>query len=203
MLRNGGLALLTMYGSLASGPSIRRMYDARAIQQLRNAFAKALEDFADRELAVHDFIKANPLLLHQFSPLRIFSKALIMSAHETDFVLVTARKQLALIELERPSRPLVIGGGEMSAELKHALSQLNDWAYKIHNHRAAVIENMGVRPDEIDTHSSVLIMGRDAGTPPEHLKKLRWQLSQYGVEFFTYDDILRSLSTLAETIERL
>lgn len=83
----------------------------------------------------------------------------------------------------------------MASPMRHAFDQVRDWLHVTEDHKLAVLDCMGLKPDTVGAIRGVVVLGRDADYPPEHLRRLRWE--DYGkTTFYTYDDILRDLTLL-------
>ena len=165
---------------------------------MRNAFDLILDRNSEEE-AVQKFIERNPLILHPFSSLRIFYKSPILTKYKTDIVILNAKKELLLIELERPGLKLMKKDSGVSASLQHAFDQVRNWLHEADDHRAAVLKCIDEDLDDVTVIRGVVIAGRDNGYEPEHLRKLK--RTDFGrISFMTYDDLLRNLSSLIETV---
>ena len=86
--------------------------------------------------------------------------------------------------------------------MQHALDQVRDWLHTADEHRAAVLNCLGLQPDDVSAISGVVILGRDRDYKEDHLRKLKW--TGFGrIAFFTYDDLLRSLVSLTHMFSEL
>ena len=74
---------LLMKEKLSSNFSMTHLYDQSALNSLCHNF-KALLDRDPSEEEVQQFIKNNPLILHQFSPINTFFKKPILNKYQTD-----------------------------------------------------------------------------------------------------------------------
>lgn len=181
--------------------SVTRMYEKSALEDIRGRFLNLL-DTDPTEEKVQQFIEEYPILLHQFSPQRILYKPPILSRYVTDIVILNHKKELILIELEKPGKKLLKQDGGITAETQHAFNQVNDWLYEIEQHRPAVLDCLCIGTNEVSKVKGAVIIGRESGYEQKHLLKLKWK--DFGkVELLTYDDLLRNLGGLARNIEEL
>jgi hypothetical protein len=177
------------------------LYEASSLHRIASSFAKLIAE-ETREEALQKFIEANPLLLHPFSPERVFFKAPILTQFHTDFTIVNHKQELIFIELEKPGTKLLKKDGGIHSELQHAFDQVRDWLHTTEEHRAAVLDCIHVDRTQVGAIRGVVIAGRDTPYPPEHLRKLKGQ-DLGRISFMTYDDLLASISTLSRTFEDL
>jgi hypothetical protein len=177
------------------------VYERDALQLVVNDFGKLLNADPPEE-SVQQFLRDYPVLLHQFSPERIFYKPPILSKFEADVVILNHKKELVLIELERPGKRLLIKDGGMAAETQHAFKQVNDWLYEASEHRSAVLSCLDLQPGDVNKIRGVVITGRDQGYDDSDLRKLKW--TDFGqVDLFTYDDLIGSLVALVRGMSDL
>jgi hypothetical protein len=180
--------------------SFTRYYENTTLDVTRLAFQMLLMFDDITEEQVQKFIEEHPVLLSLFSPVRIFYKAPILSKYKTDIVILTPKKELLLIELEKPTKPLLKKDGGISAELQHPFDQVRDWLHEADEHRAAILSCIGLTIAEVGAIRGVVIMGRDKGYDPEHLRKLK--STDFGrITLFTYDDLIMSLSSIARSVK--
>ncbi len=181
--------------------SFTRLYEQSVLEVTCNRFEALLNQKPDEE-SVQKFIKDNPILLNQFSPERIFYKPPILSRYEGDIAILNNKKELLLIELEKPETRLLIKNGGIAAPMQHALDQVRDWLHLTDRHRSAVIEGIGLEPNEVTSVKGIVILGRDRNCNAKHLRKLKWTGFDR-TTFFTYDDVLKSLTSLIRTMAPL
>ena len=182
--------------------ALRSLMDKQSPLQAVCGQFEALLDQNPAEEQVQQFMESNPLVLHQFSPDRVFFKSPILTTYKTDIAVLTSKRELLLIELERPSTRLLKKDGGIAATMQHALDQVRDWLHMIDEHRAAVLKCLNLQPEEVSTIRGVVILGRDRDYRGDHLRKLKW--TDFGrIAFFTYDDLLRSLVNLTRMVTEL
>jgi hypothetical protein len=178
------------------------LYEKGALKNIHTNFAALLEEKAPEE-TFQKFIENNPVLLHQFSPKRLFFKAPILSLRKTDFAIVNHQHELILLELEKPETRLLKTDGNIHSELQHAIGQPREWLHYADEHRGAVLECIGVDRKEVGAVHAVVVAGRDAGYDPEHLRRLKGNAGYARVKVMTYDDLLANLGTLIRSLEAL
>jgi hypothetical protein len=166
------------------------LYQAQALEQVLHAFSALLDSDPDEE-RVQEFLTANPVILGQFSPLRLEPKAPILSKHKTDFVILNHRSELLLIELERPSCKIMKADGGASAQLQTPLNQINDWFHEVEEHRGAVLSCLGIPPSDVAKVRGVVIAGRNKDYDPEALRKLKKRTFDQRIDVLTYDDLIK------------
>lgn len=178
-----------------------RLYNSQPLEAITNEFAYLL-DKNPSEQVIQEFIEDNPVLLHQFAAEKLFVKSPILSKYKTDFTVLSNNGDLILIEIERANLQLLKQDGGRSADLQHAFDQVRDWLHTAEHHRAAVLECMGVKSEEVTNIRGVVLAGRDGGYDSEHLRRLKWDTPNK-VTFYTYDDLIRAMIVLLQRIKKL
>lgn len=174
--------------------SFVRLYEESALELVCSQFDELLSR-EPPEAEILQFVRENPILLHRFSPARVFYEVPILNKYRADIVILTTNHDLLLIELEKAQTRLLKKDGGMASPMRHAFDQVRDWLHVTEDHKLAVLDCMGLKPDTVGAIRGVVVLGRDADYPPEHLRRLRWE--DYGkTTFYTYDDILRDLTLL-------
>jgi hypothetical protein len=174
------------------------MYEKGSLDNVLTNFRLLLNAAATEETC-QVFMEQNPILLHPFSPAETFFKAPILSLRRTDFAIVNHQKELLLVELEKPSTKIMKKDGGLHSELQHAFDQVHEWLHSADEHRAAVLECIGVDRRNVGAVRAVVIAGRDAEYDPEKLRRLKGV--DYGrVRLLTYDDLLAALGALVRDI---
>lgn len=179
------------------GTEVETLYNQEVLDRIAREFSALLAARPGEE-AVQVFLEEHPVLFHQFSPIKVFHKPAILSFFKADFGLLTPKRELFLVEIERLGKRLVTKAGIHTAEFQQALSQVNSWLEKAEHHRAAVLDGLGLKNDDVVAIKGVLIIGRDRdlGTQLRHFK---W--TDYGrVSVFTYDDLIAGVSALSRII---
>jgi hypothetical protein len=91
--------------------SLTKMYETEVLENICSRFSDLLNRNPPEE-RVQEFIEGNPILLQHLSPVRMFYKSPILSKYNTDIVILNQKKELLLIELERPGIQLLKKTGE-------------------------------------------------------------------------------------------
>jgi len=178
--------------------SVVRLYDDAALKNIINKFEK-LMDNNPLEEKVQKFIEKNTLILQSFSPIKLFFKRPILNDYITDFCIVNNKKELLMIEIERPDTPLMKKNGHTTAKMQHAIDQVNDWLDLVKEDKSAILRSMKLKSEDVSRVKGVVILGRDKGYDKEKLRRLKGK--DIGeVSFFTYDDILNGLYSLVSNI---
>lgn len=177
--------------------SFTKFYELDSLNKIYHQFNSLVsQDPTEEKLQL--CLENNPIILHQFSPRKIFFKSPILTKYNTDIVILNHKKELLLIELEKSGTRLLTKNGGIASALQHPLDQVRDWLHMTDEHRIAVLECIGLKSEEVSSVKGIVIAGRDLGYEPEHLRKLKW--TDFGrINFFTYNDLLGSLSTLINT----
>lgn len=200
-LRRGFHAILgERFPSEGEGFSATRLYEISNLEVLLAAFDRVLSD-SGGEPRLQEFIAANPVLLHMLAPRKLIPKAPILSRYQTDFAVLTASGELILVELESSAKRLLKRDGHHSAELTHAIGQVNDWLHEFRSHRLACLSNMGLKDEEVTRIRGLVIIGRESSVDPENLRRFKAGLSG-DVSVLTYDDVRASLGELIKEMRR-
>ncbi len=184
-------------GDVEMDPSSRytRQRLAEIAAQLRR-----LLDADPTEEQVHSYISANPILWHQFSATRIYSKTSIMTPYKVDFAILSTDRALHLIEIEKPAKKLLKQDGHRHSDFTGACDQVKDWLAKFREQRAACLDGFKLKSEEVTAVKGVVVMGRDASCSDETLRKLK-AMDLGDISLYTYDDLLSGLDALQDTIE--
>jgi hypothetical protein len=200
-IRENMHALLGNVKRSSSNVSFTSLYDEDALQDICHRF-KQLIDSNPLEERVQKFIEKNQVILQTFSPERLFFKKPILTFFETDFCIVNSKKELIFIEIEKPETPIMKQDGGMRSEMQHAINQVRDWLFTSKEERTSVLKCIGLKSEDINKIRGVVILGRDQGYDLEKLRKLKGHhLGE--VEFYTYDDIISTLTNLIRQMRNL
>lgn len=151
-----------------------------------------LLDTEPAEEAVQTFIKNHPLILAPFGARNLFLKPPILTQYRADFGIVTSRRELLLIEIERPGLPLIKKDGTQTAELTKAFSQPHSWRQVVDQHRLAVLAAIAGCPTDISAVRYLVIAGRTGGYNQQALDRL--VLQSRDPEFMTYDHLIEHVA---------
>jgi hypothetical protein len=177
------------------------LYHTAALKATRNNLVSLILK-KPKEETIQQFLEEDPILMHQFPAIRIVVKPKILNFHVADFGIVTPKKELLFIELEKSDIPLMKKKGGIAAPLNHAFDQVRDWLHEADEHRLALLDSLGIDRDEVGIIRGVIIAGRDAGYDAKNLRKLKgadWGRST----FLTYDDVVFAMDALIRRVEGL
>lgn len=175
-----------------------RMYEKRTLDVILRGYEELIySDCVEEE--IQKYIESNTIILQQFSPVKIFFKRPILSKHKTDFVILTSKKELLFIEIERPNIKLVVKSGAPSGHVNHAFDQVTDWLHTYEDHKIAVLDDLGIGRSEVTKTRGIVIAGNEKAYDPKDVDKLKWRSKE--IEFYTYNDIFRSLVNLIRSID--
>jgi hypothetical protein len=179
--------------------SLTRLYEEDDLDFVCKEFRQLINEKPSEE-QVQKFIEKNKTLLCSFSPHRIFFKKPILSMHKTDIVILTPKRELLLIEIERPDTPLMKKDGDLHNNAQHAIKQVRDWLHEFKENRAAVLKCIGLKTEDVSRARGVVIVGRNKLYDKEKLRKLKSH--DYGeVELMTYDDLVDNLAAILAEIK--
>lgn len=184
--------------SKSDGLAFTPLYEHAALSALREHSRRLIHGSTSEEI-IQKHIEANPILLHQFAAVRIFHKPAILTNFVADFALLTPKRELLLVEIERAATRLMTKAGDMAAPLKHAFDQVRTWLHVADEHRLAMLDALALSRDDVGMIRGVVIAGRDQGYDGLHLRRLKSQ--DFGrISFYTYDDVLFALDALVNRV---
>jgi hypothetical protein len=178
-------------------------YQESKIEMVCTAFAKLVSSNPPEE-DIQKFIQNNTILLTVFGPKRIFFKPALLTKHNADIGILNHKKELLLIELERPSLQLLKQGGGVCAELNKPLQQVNDWLHLAEEQRVAVLSCIGnLTLADVGKVRGVIVAGTDKGYDAEQLRHFKWMNFGSEINVFTYDDLISYLVSLVRAVGHL
>jgi hypothetical protein len=177
------------------------LYERSSLETLKSTFAHLIQS-KPKEERLQEFLNENPILLHQFTSSKLFSKPPILTSFFADFAILTSNKELILIELEKTATKLMKKDGGVAAELNHAFDQVHSWLHVVDEHRLAVLESLKINKEDVSSVRGVVIAGLDSGYDAHHLRILKGE-DRGRISFYTYDDLLFALEALIRKISAL
>lgn len=174
-----------------------RLYEQTTLEEYCRELLRLIE-VDSREEVLQNFLESHPIFFHVFLPKKIIFKPPILTKYVADFAVLNARDELLLIEIERPGIVLLKKDGDITADLSHAFHQVRTWTQVLNDHRAAALEAIGLKLDEVTRVRSVVVAGRKP-SDERQLKMLR-PVSTAETELFTYDDLLTSVTELIKHV---
>jgi len=174
-----------------------RLYEVSALEQDCRDFKKLIDSNVEEE-RYQVFLEDHPIFLCRFSPKKLMHKKPVLSKHVVDFAVLNERRELILIEIEKPTTPLLKVDGGIRAELQHAISQVKNWTQVFEDHRAAALECIGLKLAEVAKVRGAVIAGRTPQQEDEARALRGW--SWQGIELYTYDDLLHHTNEIIRHI---
>ena len=198
-LRTGLHGLLSRNLAPDSEPSetFLRLYEVTKLEEDCRAFKELIDNAAPEE-RVQDFLEKHPVFFSRFTPHRLIPKPKILTKFVADFAILNQRKELLLVEIEKPGIRLLTKERRITADLQHAVTQVTDWIQEVNDHRAAVLDSLKIELREVAIVRGVVVAGRSP-VEDEEGRALRRAFSG-SVDFFTYDDLLRDTAALIRQI---
>lgn len=195
MLRQNASGRLGYAANMAL--NVTRLYEISSIEEHCRQFIKLLQS-TPREEVVQKFLENHPIFLSVFSPRKLMVKKPVLTKYFVDFAVLNERKELVLIEIEKPSARLSKVDGGVTAELQHAIDQVRRWIRELENHRAAGLDAFGLKMDEVVKIRGAVIAGR---TPPDgvsldHIRSIDFGL----IEIYTSDDLRKFVAQLVQHV---
>jgi hypothetical protein len=177
-----------------------RLYERTALEQYcRELLTLTKANTGEEDL--QNFLESHPIFFHVFLPKKIIFKPPILTKYFADFAVLNSRDELLLIEIERPQLKMLKKDGGSTADLEHAFHQLRTWKQVLDDHRAAALDVIGLKLDEVAKVKGVVIAGRKP-SDEKNLRLLR-SLSNADIELFTYDDLLNSVTELIKHVANI
>jgi len=180
----------------AAGDYIR-LYETTKLEDDSRQF-KALLDRNAPEEVLQDFLEAHPIFFSRFSASRLIPKPKILTKYVADFAILNQRKELQLIEIEKPGIRLLTKERQITADLQHAVTQVTDWIQEVNDHRTAVLSSLEIDLKEVAVVRGVVIAGKSP-SDDEGARALRRTFSGE-VDFYTYDDLLRDITEIIRRV---
>ncbi len=174
-----------------------RLYETTKLEEDCRQF-KALIDQNVVEEDLQNFLEAHPIFFARFSASRLIRKPKILTKYVADFAILNRRKELQLIEIERPGMRLLTKERSITANLQHAVTQVTDWIQEVSDHKTAVLNCLGIELKEVAVVRGVVIAGR-VPQDDEAARSLRRAFSG-DIEFYTYDDLLRDTTEIIRRV---
>lgn len=167
-------------------------YSKGVLESIARKFSVLIDNLESGEEEIQKFIEKNPIILSCLTPDLLKYKSPIGSKFKTDFTVFTPKKELLLVEIEKPSTKLFKKNGDQHAELTHAFDQVKNWLMAATRNRLALIDDVkmeGLTVDTVTNIKGVVIAGKNNKEYDPYLEKLRTS----DIDFYTYDDLLNNL----------
>ena len=174
-----------------------RLYEDSTLQEYCRQF-KELIDSDPVEEKVQEFLATHEVFFTSFLPRRLMLKPPILTEYRADFAILNERKELLLIEIERPGLQLLRKDGLITADLQHAFGQVQDWCRVFEDHRVAALAAWGLHVEDVAKVRGVVIAGR---TPGDESEERRLRSEKRGdLEFYTLDNLLKAVTGLVRQV---
>lgn len=170
---------------------------------VRTKFAQVLTDFqalleGGREEPIQQFLCAHPFLLHA-THAKVWPK-LKFGDHVSDFVFRDPSGKYLLVEIESPLRPLFRKDGHQTAELTHAIGQIDDWNRYIGDNLQTVRAELGLA-EIMPFPEALVVIGRSKTLTDANRQKLRSiTASNPRLKILTYDDLISVARSATEHV---
>ena len=178
--------------------SLVRLYEKTALEEHCREFLGLLDSRAPEE-EVQKFLERQPVFFSRFVPQKLLFKKPVLTKYFLDFAVLDAQKQLFLIEIEKPGLQLVKKDAGVRAELQHAVDQVRKWIQEFDSHRVAALDGLGLKLDDVAKVKGVVIAGR---TPKNEKHERFLRAISWGddIEFYTFDDLLKSVTEIIRQV---
>jgi hypothetical protein len=166
-----------------------RLYEKTTLEEYCRELRQLIETNAGEE-EMQNFLEAHPFFFNQFSPQQIMAKKPVLSKYVADFIILNDRKELILIEIEKPETPLIRKNGAIRAELQQPITQVRNWIRVFNDFRAAALDCIGLEINDVAKIRGVVVAGK---TPQDEAEDRRLRSVFPGdLELYTYNDLLRN-----------
>jgi hypothetical protein len=186
-----------MEGPEGSTFSSVRLYEDSALQEYCKQFQELIASDPTEE-KVQLFLESHEIFFSLFLPVKLISKPRVLTKYVADFAVLNERKELLLIEIEKPGLQLLRRDGVITADLQHAFGQVQDWLRVFDDHRAAALDAWELKLDDVAKVRAVIVAGRTP-TDEEDNRRLRSE-NRGDIEFYTHDDLLKSVVGLVKHV---
>ena len=182
-----------------SNLSFVRRYGHQQVKEIVTKFSRLL-DKERLEQPVQEFIEENPILLARFHAKRLFPKPNIVGRFQADFAVVDSRKQLWLIELEKPSLQLFKKDRHPTQALMHAYCQVTDWLEQYAKYPTAILDSLSLSVDDVVTVRGAVIAGRSRDVTHDVIQRHLRNPPYANIEFMTCDDLAADLLEISRNL---
>ena len=163
------------------------------MEELIAEFQQRLHEQTNRERPLHLFLRDNPILLAP-DHIKCLYQPKFGEKYIPDFILVQASDygdKCTLIEIERADHKLFTKNGDQTAELNHAMTQIDEWRSWLGLNARYGQDNLNLKNLHSECQAMVII-GRKSQLNQTTKKKFeRLTLkSHHQTEILTYDDLL-------------
>jgi len=148
---------------------------------------------------IHPFIEENSFLLFPNPDATLSEVPIGMGTeYRIDFMVRRPNATYLLVELENPRQRIVTASGDFTAEVNHALCQVEDWQEWIENNLTTVQRYY----PEMTSPEGLIVIGREDGSEAQSRRLRRRNVNMRGrIEILTYDDLLRGAESYVRSLE--
>lgn len=208
VLTVGAAAEMLLQHWRAYKPEVRsRTAQAPEANPLISALGRTVEEFrglidnpeVHEKRDIHPFVEENSFLLFPNPDATLSEVPIGMGTeYRIDFMVRRPNATYLLVELESPRRRIVTADGDFTAEMNHALCQVEDWQEWIENNLTTVQRYY----PEITSPEGLIVIGREDGSEAQSRRLRRRNVNMRGrIEILTYDDLLRGAESYVRSLE--
>ena len=168
------------------------------LKEISTQFQSLLET-SQREEEIQIFLKLNPMVLHPTA--EVIPKKKLGEDFITDFILVSYTDQgptYTLVEIEKPSLPILVQDYSLSSHTNHAIKQTRDWDVWIEQHKSYIQSKL----PGFETPKYMVVIGRSSNldtTAKAHIRSYNRELQN--TELVTFDDLLVRFNGIIKKLE--
>lgn len=170
---------------------------AARIRELADDFEAILES-ATREEDIQRFLTANPALI-DMRAIEIKPKVRLGDDFVTDYVVRLPGDEYVFIEIEAAKRLLYTLKNDPTAEMTHAIKQVEDWLEWSYENKSYLAKKLPGLHDP----QGVVIMGRRETLTEGALQSLRRRNRLNAIKVRTFDDLVDIARATAENISNI
>jgi hypothetical protein len=176
-----------------------RMVEHSAIREFESLINKARV----REAELQEFLEAYPEVLGGTSPIQVHAHPIFLAGEDhliPDFVLERTGGQPTILDLKRPSDPVLVGRGNrrrLASEIHRGLAQLHDYAGAVANPEERMRLQAELGFDLIHPELCLVIGRTHSERDREDLRRISHRDLRRPVQVLTYDDLLEEAKSRA------
>jgi hypothetical protein len=171
------------------------VHDARqALLELAQQFEKVL-DIAIAEEELQTFLRDNPGLL-DLRAVRVIPKVKLGAEYVTDFVVQLPGDEYLLVEIERASHALYTQANNPTAQLTHAMQQVEDWLEWAYDNLTYLRSQF----PGIHEPRGLVVIGRGSTLTEKSRRALRRRNVMSRIQVITYDELLEGVRRIAANL---
>ena len=158
----------------------------------------ALISAQETEEAYQRFLRDNPVFLDPLAD-RVIPKQRLGLEYATDYAVQRLDGRWLLVEIEKPTTPIMTQGHDFTAEFTHAFGQVLDFQHWVDDNVAYAQRHM----ERITSPRGLLIIGLRSNLDERSQAKLRTFVDNSSrIDVFTFDDLLFAAENLYSNLRR-